>query len=226
MFKQLVAAAAFATLLPAQADTLALWTFEVSVPTTAGPLTPELGSGSGSASIFHAGASTYSNPVGNGSAESWSSNNWQIGDYYQFSFSTLGASNIVVSFDQTSSGTGPRDFSISYSTDGSSYTLLSSYTVQVNGAPNTAWSSASYNGVYSLSFDLSAVSTLNNLATAYVRLTDTSATSASGGTVASGGTNRIDNVLIATSAVPEPGSLAMLLAGAAVVGFVARRQRA
>src|SRR4051812_39869141 len=71
MFKPLLASAALVAFVPAQADTLAQWTFETSVPTTAGPLAPEVGSGS--ALAFHIGASTYSNPVGNGSNESFSS---------------------------------------------------------------------------------------------------------------------------------------------------------
>ncbi len=223
MFKTLAAAAALVAFLPAQADTLAQWTFETSVPTTAGPLAPEVGSGS--ASGFHAATSAYSNPVGNGSAESFSSTNWQVGDYYQFVFSSLGFSGLNVSFDQTSSGTGPRDFNLAYSTDGSSFTTFQSYAVLANAAPNPTWSSATYNPIYTLNFDLSALSALDNQASVYIRMVQTSTVSANGGVVASGGTNRVDNFLVTSSPVPEPGSLALLLAGTAVVGFVARRQR-
>lgn len=223
MLKTLAAAAALVAFLPAQADTLAQWTFETSVPTTAGPLSPEVGSGA--ASGFHAGASTYSNPTGNGSVESFSSNNWLVGDYYQFSFSTLGFSGLTISFDQTSSGTGPRDFNLAYSTDGSSFTTFQSYVVLANAAPNPTWSSATYNPIYTLSFDLSAIAALDNQASVLIRLVDASTVSAAGGVVASGGTNRIDNFIAMSSPVPEPGSLALLLAGTAVVGFVARRQR-
>jgi PEP-CTERM motif len=223
MFKTLAAAAALVAFLPAHADTLAQWTFETSVPTTAGPLAPEVGSGS--ASGFHAAATTYSNPTGNGSAESFSSNNWLVGDYYQFVFSTLGFSGLTVSFDQTSSGTGPRDFSLAYSTDGNSFTSLQGYTVLANAAPNPTWSSATYQPIYTLSFDLSALTALDNQASVFIRMVQTSTVSANGGVVASGGTNRVDNFLAMSSPVPEPGSLALLLAGTAVVGFVARRQR-
>ena len=223
MLKTLAAAAALVAFLPAQADTLAQWTFETSVPTTAGPLSPEVGSGA--ASGFHAGASTYSNPTGNGSVESFSSNNWLVGDYYQFSFSTLGFSGLTISFDQTSSGTGPRDFNLAYSTDGSSFTTFQSYVVLANAAPNPTWSSATYNAIYTLNFDLSAIAALDNQASVLIRLVDASTVSAAGGVVASGGTNRIDNFIAMSSPVPEPGSLALLLAGTAVVGFVARRQR-
>jgi len=55
-----------------RADIIATWTFETSVPTTAGPFSPEVGSGS--ALGYHAsGSAVYSNPAGNGSLESFSS---------------------------------------------------------------------------------------------------------------------------------------------------------
>ena len=58
-FAVALAAAAFgltAMCGESSAAILATWTFETSVPTTAGPLSPEVGTGAGLG--FHAGAST------------------------------------------------------------------------------------------------------------------------------------------------------------------------
>ena len=125
-----------------QAQTIAQWTFETSIPTTAGPFAPEVGSGSGLGS--HAsGAAVYSNPAGNGSAESFSVNTWAVGDYWQFEASTLGYNNVGLSWDQTSSGTGPRDFNLDYSLNGgSSWTTVTTYSVLANAAPNPTWTSS------------------------------------------------------------------------------------
>src|SRR5271165_4431061 len=103
----LLTSAALAFALSAQAQsTIADWTFETSQPATAGPFNPEVGAGSATGS--HAGAAVYSTPAGNGSSHSFSANTWAVGDYYQYQVSTVGDSGtIYLSFDQTSSSTGP-----------------------------------------------------------------------------------------------------------------------
>ncbi len=202
-------------------STLAQWTFESSVPTTAGPFAPEVGSGS--ALGFHASPSVvYSNPVGNGSAESFSSNFWSIGDYYQFQVSTVGYSGINLSWDQASSNTGPRDFKLSYSLDGSGFTDHDDYMVLANASPNPVWNSSTASSTYNISYDLSSIFALNNQSTVYFRLVDISTFSANGGTVGTAGTNRIDNFTV--TAVPEPETYAMFLAGLGLVGLLARHQ--
>ncbi len=118
------------TPVPFFVDTLAAWSFE-GVTTTNTGQTPNITVGSATAdsgaltagsafTAFHTSASTvWSNPVGNGSPKSVSSNNWGVGDYYQFSFSTSGYGAINITWDQTGSATGPRDFKVQYSTNGS-----------------------------------------------------------------------------------------------------------
>jgi hypothetical protein len=196
---------------------LTQWTFELSLPTTAGPFAAEVGTGQ--ALGFHAnGATVYSNPAGNISAESFSSNTWSVGDYYQFSTSTTGLSDIGVTWDQTGSSTGPRDFKIAYSTDGTTFTDFAAYAVLLNGgAPNATWGTTTGGPAYSYSYDLSAVTALDNASSIFFRLIDTSTTAINGSPVATGGTNRVDNFTVLHS-VPEPttaisvaGGLAMLL---------------
>jgi hypothetical protein len=112
--------------------TISQWTFETSLPATAGPYVAELGVSPGSALGFHAGTATYSSPLGNGSSHSFSANTWAVNDYWQFSVSTLNYQNIVVSWDQVSSPTGPGTFELFWSTDDSSFTPLGSdYSVLV-----------------------------------------------------------------------------------------------
>lgn len=176
-----------------QATELAVWTFEVSVPTTAGPHAAEggLNAGAGSpATGFHAsGAVAYSNPVGNGSGESFSSNNWATGDYYEFATSTLGQMGITISWCQTRSGTGPASFDLEYSLDGETFTtLVNDYEV-----PQITWSSGS-NDPNSCYGPISAPAALNNQAVVYFRLT-------SQVTSAATGTNRVDDIVISADGV-------------------------
>src|SRR5580765_8471214 len=112
---------------------LASWGFE-GVTTTNTGTSPVVSVGSAAAdsgaltagsafTAFHTSTATaWSNPVGNGSAKSLSSNNWGVGDYFQFSFSTTGFNASNRTWDQTGSATGPRDFKIQYSTNGSTFT--------------------------------------------------------------------------------------------------------
>jgi hypothetical protein len=209
----------------AAADTIASWTFESSLPIAAGPYSPEVGAGS--ATGFHSAGSTYSNPVGNGSAESFSSTNWVVGDYYQFQTSTVGMTGIAISWDQTSSNTGPRDFQLQYSTNGTTFINIgSAYSVLANNSPNPVWNGTTYNAIYTFAQNLSAFTALDNAPAIYFRLTDASTVSANGGTVASTGTDRVDNFTITGSPVPEPSSLALVGCGAAgAAAMVARRRR-
>src|ERR1039457_4546214 len=95
-----------------KAQTIAQWNFETAVSTNAinsllspganitGPNVPA-DVGTGTANAHHTTASTYSTPAGDvdltlapsisSSIHSWSANGWSVGDYFQFSTSTLGS---------------------------------------------------------------------------------------------------------------------------------------
>ena len=210
--------------------TLAKWTFETSIPISA----PGVGSwftniaaevGTGTGSGLHAGNSVYSSPVGNGSSHSFSSSNWAVGDFYQFAVSTVGYSSVGLSWDQASSGTGPGHFSLQYSTDGTSFTSVApNYSVLANAAPIGTWGTATAHPEYGFTYDLHTLTQLDEVSTVYFRLVDVDALTPSGGTVASGGTDRIDNFTVTATAVPEPQSL-MVLAGLGLLVAGAMRRR-
>jgi len=174
---------------------------------------------------LHASAATdWTTPSGNGSTDSFSSNTWGVGDYYQFQSGSIGATGLSLSFDQISSNTGPGSFQLAYSTDGSTFTNSgAAYTVIANASPNV-WNSTTPITTSSFSFDLSGITALNNQPNIYFRLIDASTVSANGGTVAVAGTSRVDNFVISAVTVPEPGALAALLGGVAFLGVIRRRR--
>ena len=201
-----------------QTTTIAKWTFETTQPGVVdGPAIPGPGIwitniaaeiGSGTAAGLHSGfgTPTYSSPAGNGSAHSFSANGWtnNPGDLYQFAVSTLGYTNIVVTFDQISSSTGPRDFKFTYSTDGVNFTQFgSTYTVLVNASP-TLWSSVTPITQSSYTNDLSSITALTNQPVVYFRLVDASTNSAGGAIVMTGGTDRVDNFAVTGTSYPNP----------------------
>ena len=198
------------------------WTFETNPPADLDNSTSISGiaadTGTGLASGLHAsGATDWSTPLGNGSANSLSANNWLINDYFQFSSSTSGFNNIMLNWSQTSSATGPRDFKLAYQINGGAFSDFQSYSVSANSG---TWSAGTPINTDVRAFDLSSVLGLNNATTVSFRLIDTSTVSANGATVSAVGTDRVDNFTIngTLTAVPEPASLAFLssliLAGA------------
>lgn len=219
----LVAGAALTS--SASATIIAGWTITTAFPTGAGNVPTGQTYSVGAAdqgvqtagselSSFHTNpAATYTSPAGNGSQFAFSSNNWQIGDYYEARVSTLGYSDIEISWDQARSSTGPSSFELVMSTDGgASFTLVAAYTVLQSGggsAPGT-WSSTTYNPIYTTTL---AVAGADEQALVIFRFR---AAGAAGGAT---GSNRIDNVFI--SSIPSPGALALL----GVAGLAARRRR-
>jgi hypothetical protein len=224
--------------------TLAKWEMTVAIPssttgtTYSPPGTPSnqagtpssgllTGSASAILSAYHAvSATTYTSPAGNGSQYSFASNNWSPNDYYQIYLPTTGYSGISVSWDQARSGTGPAAFKLQMSTNGTSFTDLLSYTVLQSGgtgAPGT-WNTSIYDSSYTNTFSLPG--TGGNQGALYLRFTNAETSTSS-----SGGTNRIDDIIVIASgtsggsggAVPEPTSMAIFGLGA--LGFAYRNRR-
>jgi hypothetical protein len=233
--KTLFLALSFGLLIPEQifANTVVLWSFESpNVPPTVTSssvtgLLPEFGAGS--ASGVHASTATaFSSPVGNGSAHSFNADRWVAGDYWQFHLSTIGFKDIQLSFDQSATATGPTNFDLLFSTDGTAFTtFLSHYTVLQNSTGNGGgggvWNSSTAFTSYTRTVDLSSVSVLNEAPDIYIRLRNTLGSPGS-----TSGTGRIDNFLVSAVPVPEPRAASLCL----IAGFVsfwlrqvARRRR-
>jgi len=199
------------------ATAITKWTFETSIPTTGGPHAAEFGTGSATG-VHASGSTVFSNPSGNGSVESFSSNFWGVGDYYQFTLATTGFEDITISWDQTGSNTGPRDFELQYQIGAGAFTNVLSFSLTNDGWGPTP------NGLSTRTFDFSAISGLDNAASVTFRLTDRSTTAITGGTVATGATGRVDNFTISGTAVPEPSTGLLGLIAAACLPLRRRRK--
>ncbi len=212
--------------------TIAQWTFEhftTNNVNTSGPLSPENGTETGTAlgTASHAsGAVVYSEPAGDldpnvtppasgSSIRSWSAQQWAVGDFWQFEVNTSGYTGVNVAWDQAGSGTGPGHFSLMYSnsaTAGAFVSLLGPYTV-----PLSTWNTA-------LSAPLQTnvnAGVVDNTGDVIFRLVDQDTVSVNGGTVATGGTDRVDNFTV--TAIPEPSTILMVVAGLAGMIMIRRR---
>jgi len=153
-------------------------------------------------------------PTISSSIHSYSANGWSVGDYWQFETSTLGFTGVTVAWDQTGSNTGPRDFQLSYSLDGSTFTAIGS---------GYSLAFASWNTTAALGNNESGnpAGAADNQATVYFRITDTSTTSIAGGAIGTAGTDRVDNFTV--MGVPEPSTIVLVCSG--LVGLLALRRR-
>lgn len=107
---------------------------------------------------------------------------------------------LSLSWYQTSSNTGPANFDLAYSTDGTTFTQFGTYAVT-----NDSWSSSSPPAVGPKSFDLSGITTLDNAATVYFRLRVVDTVAVNDSAVATTGTCRVDDfTVMAASAGPTP----------------------
>ncbi|MGL2966865.1 YDG domain-containing protein [Flavobacterium sp. XGLA_31] len=198
---------------------IAKWTFEgVTIATpgstaviTAGSAVADQGlqtSGSLFSSTHASTATIWSTPAGNGSTKSATSDHWAVGDYYQFKVNTSDYHDLAIAFDQTGSATGPASFKVQYSLDGTNFTDLSTYAVT-----NDSWSATNFKSISNRTFDLTALTALNNKTAVYFRVVSTGTVAINGSAVGTGGTSRIDNFTVtgiaceaATAAITADGA--------------------
>lgn len=107
------------------------------------------------------------------------------GDYYQLKLDSLKCGNVTLSYKMRGSGTGPRDFQIYYSTDGTNYELAS----------NTIYKKTTSDSTFE-DYQVTLPSLANNADTLYIRIQVASSVSIGGNTIGTGGTNYIQEIKV------------------------------
>ena len=199
----------------AAADELAVWNFNdsnLNVDHGSGTLTTNINA----ANVLFAAGTTNNARQGDIAGQALllqggtsSANN---GRNLTFNVSTVGFSNIVVSFATQGTSTGFNSNQFQYSLDGISFIDFGSPYI-----PATAF------GSIPIVFSLAAIAGLNDNPNAAFRIVFNGASSSTG-------TNRIDNIVvdgtsIDTAAVPEPMSVLLLASGLGRLYKLKRRKR-
>ncbi|MBI2044475.1 putative S-layer protein [Candidatus Pacearchaeota archaeon] len=112
--------------------------------------------------------------------------NWDAGDYFEVTINTLGYKDLVLRFDEMKSSTGPTEFKMQYSADGTNFTDLASSTT------NTSASFLAH------TFGFSSVTGLNNISNAKFRIFSTQNASSTVGTW------RVDNLAVEGTSLTAP----------------------
>lgn len=189
----------------AQGDVLAQWTFEKSQPggATASGVVAEEGVFAETSTASRT-AGGQSKGTGNGSETAWRAVNWGVGKCFEFKTGTSGYTNLSVSWAQIAYDGAPRDFTLSYSTDGISFTDIAQYVVlQRVTEPNTGWNASRHRDMHDFSFDLSEIPEVNDQQAVFFRLTNTTTAAAGEGAVTKEGSIRLDDFAV-TGVITEP----------------------
>ncbi len=196
----------------ARADEIAVWNFNDSdlvVDHGSGALTTNFNLAN---ILFTFGGTTTNARMGDSAGQSLTvqggTSNGNNGRYITLSISTLGFSNIAISFATQGTTTGFNSNQLQYSLDGVTF-----FDFGMPYAPPTSF------GL--VSFDLSSILGLNNHSNAAIRIIFNGAATA-------GGNNRIDNLVVEgtplAATVPEPASIFLLGLGLSLTGTLVRKR--
>lgn len=200
----------FAASQAALADELAIWNFndsDLSVDHGSGTLTSNLNI----VNLLFAAGTTNNARLGDAAGQALSlqggtgvANN---GRNITFNVSTVGFSNIVVSFATQGTSTGFNSNQFQYSLDGTNFIDF--------GPPYTP---ATVFGTLPVIFTLTSIVGLNNNPNAAFRIVFNGATSSTGN-------NRIDNIVVegTNATIPEPTTALLLLSGLGALYKLKRR---
>jgi hypothetical protein len=199
----------------ALADELAVWNFNdsnLTVDHGSGTLTTSINA----ANVLFAAGTTNNARQGDIAGQALSlqggSSTANNGRNITFNVSTLGFSDIVVSFATQGTSTGFNSNQFQYSLDGVSFIDFGSPYI-----PATAF------GSVPLIFSLAAIAGLNDNPNAAFRIVFNGASSATG-------TNRLDNIVVEgttlpTGEIPEPASVLLLASGLGGLYKIRRRRK-
>jgi hypothetical protein len=172
--------------------TIVEWHFDHETPTATGGIESNL-----NRQISLKGASLAGYVLGFGdNSRAINSNRWNNSQdsYWLIDFSTVGFEHLTVSSKQYGSLTGPKDFELQYSIDGTTWLTVPHSTITVE-----------YNWLRGQVNQLSLPEKLNNRETVFLRWLNTSEEAVGiGYSLSTTGSNRIDDIVITGRPVDEP----------------------